>query len=118
MRSIQLSDDEDMMEPVRPVARVSRAPSGSTLGAVKTRLEAPRIQQSSHSSSSAAGPSGYRIVVSNLQSTVTHEDIRVRFVIPTFTFFLLLLCHLVCYCMNLIWVAYLFLCVCVCYRLN
>ena len=80
MRSIQLSDDEDMMEPVRPVGRVHRAPSGSTISAVKTRLEAPRVQQSSHSSSSAAGPSGYRIVVSNLQSTVTHEDIRVRFI--------------------------------------
>lgn len=78
MRPIVLSDDDDMVEPVRPIARSTRTPSGSAMSAAKARLESSRIQPS-HLSASGAGSSGYRIVVSNLQSSVTHEDIRELF---------------------------------------
>ncbi|KAK3932555.1 Polymerase delta-interacting protein 3 [Frankliniella fusca] len=78
MRPIVLSDDEDIAEPVRPIARSTRTATGSNMSAAKSRLESSRVQQS-HPSSAGAGSSGYRIVVSNLQSSVTHEDIRELF---------------------------------------
>lgn len=77
MRPIIVSDDEDMPEPVRHTVRSSRTTSGNSMGVLKTRLEPSRAQTSSMPSASSSVTSGYRIVVSNLQSSVTHEDIRV-----------------------------------------
>lgn len=76
MRPILVSDDEDMVEPVRSTMRSSRAANDIPVTGTKSRIESSRIQTSSAPS---GGSSGYRIVVSNLQSSVTHEDIRVRF---------------------------------------
>lgn len=77
-----MSDDVD--------AKYYTSRSARDIG-LKTRLEGPQVKP--RSSSSVAGPlrlksssmsspqsTGYRIVVSNLQSNVTQEDIKVIFI--------------------------------------
>jgi hypothetical protein len=87
------SDDEDDLSPWRrgSVSSSARVLAGRMSSELKARLDTPVVTPrtmgilssgSKSTNSTPSAPTGHRIVVSNLQTSVTQEDIRVNCPVP------------------------------------